>query len=268
MAVVSLLTDFGAEDAYVGMVKAVILSVDPRAVIVDITHAVGPGDVMHAAYLLKTAFAYFPEGAIHVVVVDPGVGGDRAIVALEMAGHCFLAPDNGVLGPLMESTAPERVVRVENQRFFRQPVSRTFHGRDIFAPVAGHLSLGLDLSALGPRCRCEHMVRLAFPSCRFVDARTLVGKILFRDRFGNLITNIGEKEIVSVCEGRACGGLTVTLAGRAVHGLSDHYAAVPSGAPLALIGSTGQLELSVNGGDAGLFFQAGVGETVQVTCRS
>jgi len=160
MSILTLLTDFGTEDAYVGMMKGVILSINPQAVIIDITHQIDPQDLIQAAYIIKSSYRYFPEGTVHLLVVDPGVGSDRAIVALEMMGHIFLAPDNGVLTLLMDEGETDSIVSVENTRYFLESVSRTFHGRDIFAPVGAHLCRGLDIKNLGSPLDQQNLVHL------------------------------------------------------------------------------------------------------------
>ena len=264
MAIITLLTDFGIEDAYVGIVKGVILSVNSSARIIDITHNIAPGDVFRAAYLLETAYGYYPSGCLHVVVVDPGVGSSRGIVALEMDGHRFLAPNNGVLSAVLSKGSEVRSVSVENSRYFLSPLSRTFHGRDIFAPVAAHLSSGMDMNKLGPAMNRHDLISLPVPEPVFTEAPGIVGAVVAMDRFGNLITNIREGDLSGIYEQIQSGQLAIQIGDRVIGGLSDTYESVAYGAPLALIGSTGRLEISVNGGSAGLVFDAGPGEVVRV----
>jgi S-adenosylmethionine hydrolase len=263
MAVITLLTDFGLEDAYVGIVKGAILSVNPAATIVDITHSIPPGDVMQAAYYLETSCGYFPHDAVHVVVVDPGVGSGRGIVALKTNGQRFLAPDNGVLSALLSKGTGEQAVMVENTRYFLAPLSRTFHGRDIFAPVAAHLSKGMDMSVLGPAVATENLVSFRFPEAVFANDRCIEGAVISVDRFGNLITNIRQKDLMKLCIQNQPSELKVQIRGRTVEGLSDTYKSVPSGKPIAVIGSTDRLEISVNGGHAADVFNATSGEAVR-----
>lgn len=151
MSVITLLTDFGTQDEYAGVMKGVILSLHPAALIVDISHQIAPQDVMQAAYMLRSSWQYFPAGTVHVTVVDPGVGGKRDILAAQYKRHFFLAPDNGILSMLAEEGDFQSLIRVENSGYFRNSVSRTFHGRDIFAPVAAHLSMGVKPENFGPR---------------------------------------------------------------------------------------------------------------------
>lgn len=264
MTIVTLLTDFGLEDAYVGIVKGVILTGNPTATIVDVSHSIAPGDVTRAAYLLETSYRYFPAGSVHVVVVDPGVGSDRGIVAVETNGHLFLAPDNGVLTGVLPEGGAGRGVSVENTRYFLSPLSGTFHGRDIFAPVAAQLSKDLDLKALGPPIDCGKLVRLGRRAPVSADAHGILGTVVAADRFGNLITNIRKQDLSGICSDAGACELKVQISGRTIHGLSDTYASVAPGEPLAVMGSTGRLEISINGGNAREVFGAGPGEEVRV----
>jgi len=187
---ITLVTDFGTTDPYVGMMKGVILSKDPSAAIIDITHEIAPQDFAGAAYIIYSAFRYFPIGSIHVIVVDPGVGSDRSIIAVSMGGHYFLAPDNGVLDLILATGKVDFITTVENDTYFLKPVSRTFHGRDIFAPVAGYLSKGVAIDRLGVEIKKDHALRLDLPIPYLSQTGALVGEIIRIDRFGNLITNI------------------------------------------------------------------------------
>lgn len=264
MAVITLLTDFGLEDAYVGIVKGVILSVNPSVTIVDISHQINPRDLVRAAYLIESSYSYFAPGTVHVAVVDPGVGSDRSIVGVEVKGHRFLAPDNGVLTAVLAKGPADRVVRVENRSLFLKSVSTTFHGRDIFAPVAAHWSMGLDLGALGPTVDSRALVRLSLPQPVAAGDMEMIGRVITSDRFGNLITNIREQDLILFMETFDTSGLTVQIGGRTIHGLSVCYASVAFGKPLALIGSTGRLEISVNGGSALHYFGAEPGQEVSI----
>ncbi len=243
MAVISLLTDFGLEDEYVGVMKGVILSIDPEARMVDITHGVAPQNLIQGAYTLAAAYPFFPPGTIHTAVVDPGVGTDRGILAAAAGGHTFLVPDNGLLSVVMDRVRPERIIRVTESRYFLKTISRTFHGRDIFAPVAAHLSTGLPLTDLGPAVAAGAVNRLDPPTPVRRENGELVGHILTADRFGNLMTDVDAAVLAGT-------DLRLAVAGRTLHGLSDSYAAVPPGHPLLILGSRGYLEISINGGNA------------------
>ena len=254
--VVALLTDFGLKDPYVGVMKGVILGVNPHAKIVDISHDVGSQDVLEAYFLLSNAYRYFPAGTVFVAVVDPGVGSDRAIVAVEAERHTFLAPDNGLLGFLEKDGMIRRRVRVENDRFFLKPVSNTFHGRDIFAPVAGHLSQGIDLARLGPEAL--RIQRIAAPAPKVTKQGVIVGEIVSIDRFGNLVTNIPGDTLAKA------DAVEVKVGKAVIRRLSTSYASAKKGELLAIVGSTGNLEISVNQGDARRKAGARVGGAVRV----
>ena len=252
--VVALLTDFGLTDAYVGIMKGVVLSRCPAARIIDVSHGVRPGDIHGGAYLLASSAAYFPRGTIFAVVVDPGVGSGRGILAASAGGHWFVAPDNGVLSELLVESPPQQIVSVTNAAHFLEPISDTFHGRDIFAPVAAALARGVALDELGPPVhdwfRLPRLEPLESP-----DGER-EGQVIYVDHFGNLIT--------SFRAGDVDGAAGVIVAGRRIAGLSRSYADADSGNLLALIGSTGRLEISINGGSAAAALDAGVGTPVRL----
>ncbi len=264
MSVITLTTDFGDTDEYVGVLKGVILGINPQAQIVDITHRIDPQDLIQAAVVVQSAYAYFPPGTVHVVVIDPGVGGDRSVLAMQLGGHTFLAPNNGVLSRVMETAQIEIIIQVENREFFLQPVSRTFHGRDIFAPVAAHLSKGLKIEKLGTRPNEHYIETLKIPKPEASDSRVLTGIIVSIDRFGNLITNIDLKCLNSFCK-RDKEQPEFRIGGYRIKGLSKNYASAGTSVPVALIGSRGYLEIAVNCGSAGAFFKVQKGDPVIVT---
>lgn len=263
MACVTLITDFGYADAYVGAMKGALLRVDPTLTLVDISHAVGPQDIAQAGRLLASIVPYYPAGTVHVVVVDPGVGSQRRILAAEVAGSFVVAPDNGCLGPLMDRQTLTRGVCVENRRFFNPLVSATFHGRDIMGPVAAHLSLGVPLGELGPKLALGSLVRLPLPVV-VIESGGLCGVVVAEDRFGNLITNIHREDLEGLTVGRHGVDLHTTLAAHCIVGLSTHYGVVDPGKPLALVGSDGYLEIAVNGGHAARQLNLDVGIKVRV----
>ncbi|HMA85663.1 MAG TPA: SAM-dependent chlorinase/fluorinase [Desulfosalsimonadaceae bacterium] len=265
MPVIALLTDFGLSDPYVGIMKGVILFICPQASIVDVSHDVAPQDIREAAYLLDAAYPYFPEKTVHTVVVDPGVGTGRAIVAVQNAGHYFLAPDNGVLTKVLAGRELQAAVRVENPAYFIQPVSRTFHGRDIFAPVAAHMAEGKSLDAFGPRISAEDMVQLELPAAYLSEKGEVAGAVITADRFGNMITNIPENLVQQLAPGTDESRLQVQVGAYEIKGLSASYQAVFPGELLAIIGSRGYLEISVNQGDARAF--CGVGKDARVVVK-
>jgi S-adenosylmethionine hydrolase len=261
MRLISLLTDFGTRDEYVGVVKGVILARKPNAVVVDISHALDPQDVPGAALMLKAAYPYFPQSALHVVVVDPGVGSRRAVVILSLEdGPLFLAPDNGVLSAVLQDPRPKAVVRVENAAFFLEPISRTFHGRDIFAPVAAAVADGMSLERLGPPMAAGDLVHIDLPAARPDGADAVSGVVVAVDRFGNLITNIDAGLLGAAVHSQ----LQVEIGGQRIQGLVSSYAAAAPHRPVALIGSRATLEIAVNCGNAAETLAVGRGAAVRV----
>ena len=265
MAVISLTTDFGVIDEYVGVMKGVILSIDPHARIVDLCHHIPPQDTMAAALMIRAAYAYFPVDTIHVVVVDPGVGSRRKIIAVKHKGHLFVAPDNGVLTGIITSGGESEIVQVENSDFFQKPVSHTFHGRDIMAPAAAHLSRGVSMGLLGRSLSLENIATLHIPSARIIDATKIEGAILAVDHFGNLITNIHANDITAMGDAHGDVTLAVEFGGTRIHGVkkSYHEAGAPK-RPLVIFGSRGFLEIAVNKGNAQAYFSAKKGDRVIV----
>lgn len=262
MSIVTLLTDFGVEDAYVGIIKGVVLSVNPSAVIIDITHHIEPQDLIQAAYTIKSAYNYFPEGTVHVIVIDPGVGSDRTIIALKMMGHIFLAPDNGVLTLLMNEGEIDSIVRIENARYFLKSVSQTFHGRDILAPVSAHISKGVDIKKLGPLLDQQNLVHLDIKKPYISDNGELVGTIVSVDHFGNCISNIDVNCLNKFEKAGSGRRLKTKIGENTIKGLSHSYAGVGPQSPLAIIGSFGYLEIGLNCGNAKRHFGVEKGDTI------
>jgi hypothetical protein len=264
MPVITLLTDFGTHDAYVAIMKGVILKINPRVTIVDITHWIDSQDVRQAAVAIAGSYRYFPSETVHVVVVDPGVGSRRAVVALRLEGQTFLAPDNGVLSPFLEKEPIEKIVRVENTAYFLKPVSRTFHGRDIFAPVGAHLSLGLPLDRLGAPVDSDALVRLDLVQPRLEKDGRLSGTVIDVDRFGNLLTNIDWPFVKHHFPAADHNSLRLAICQHNLNCLSPTYDSVKPGTPLVLIGSRGFFEISVNQGNAARFFAARTGTSITI----
>lgn len=250
MAIITLLTDFGTTDPFVGIMKGVILQINPQATIVDISHQIDSQDVFQAAHEITYYCRYFPEDTVHIVVVDPGVGTDRAVLAMRSQTQTLLAPDNGVLSLMLQEHPEPEMVRVTNERFFRKPVSRTFHGRDIFAPVAAHLSLGVPLTELGDPMASSEAAVLATPKPRMAGDGSLIGSIVAIDRFGNLITDIDPDAVRRFFPDVDQKSLLFTVGGRVIAGVAKTYDAVDPGELLVLIGSRGRFEFSVNRGSA------------------
>jgi len=271
MPPITLTTDFGFHDAYVAAMKGVILGIDPAASIVDVCHCVGPQNVLQAAFVLGTVHDYFPAGTVHIVVVDPEVGGSRRAIALASPRAFFLAPDNGVLSyvlgtadagqgeagrPLpVDLPAGFQAVEITNPDYWRQPVSSTFHGRDIFAPVAAYLSLGVPLSAFGGAITQVHAFPIPHP--RRVEGGVWVGHVVHIDGFGNVITDFAAGDLPA-------GGFQVQIAAQTVDAVGNIYAEAEVNQPLALIGSTGYLEIAVRNGSAASLLGVRVGDEVWV----
>jgi hypothetical protein len=244
--VITLTTDFGLTDAFVGTMKGVILARAPRASIVDLTHGVAPGDIRAGAFALLTGCRYFSKDTVHVAVVDPGVGSARRAIAVRTRDYWFAGPDNGVLSWALARETVRSIRRIANARLWLQPVSRTFHGRDVFAPVAAHLARGGSLRSVGPEV--ANYVRLPWPVLREA-AGQVTGEVLVVDRFGNAITNIPEAGLPA---GMPAG---VVWAGRRrLCRVEACYAAVPPGQAVAVFGSSGFLEIAVHGGSAAARF--------------
>jgi S-adenosylmethionine hydrolase len=249
---ITLLTDFGTRDGYVGAMKGVISSIFPGVVVDDISHEIAPGDIRGAALALSRYWRLYPRGTVHVVVVDPGVGTDRAALAASADRRFLVAPDNGVLSRVHEACPDMRFVRVENPQFMSADPSRTFHGRDVFAPVAAHLALGVHPSRIGPPV--ESPVRLEEPSASWADA-ALIGEVVSLDRFGNLVTNLPGTSLSTDCE--------VEIAGRAIPVVGT-YGEVPAGSVGAVINSDGRVEVAARERSAADLLSAGVGTRVSL----
>jgi S-adenosyl-L-methionine hydrolase (adenosine-forming) len=263
MAIITLLTDFGTQDEYVGVLKGVISTINPTVTIIDVTHGIAPQNVVTAAYTLKAAYPFFPLGTIHLAVVDPGVGTRRDIVAVRCGGHLFLAPDNGLLAPILAEHSPEAGYRVENENLFRHPVSRTFHGRDVFAPVAAHLSQGLPMKALGRPLDFDQLRLLHVREPWISIPGNLEGEVVSVDRFGNLITNIGSRHLAGLGPGK----IDILLGEHTISGMVDSYAQGVPGELLAIIGGRDCLEIAVNGASAFKFLNLAHGGIVRVKAR-
>jgi S-adenosylmethionine hydrolase len=254
---VTLTTDFGEDSPYAAAMKGVILGINPDARLLDLSHQIPPQDLRHAAFFLAAAVPYFPPGTLHVVVIDPGVGTGRAILYVETAGQRLLVPDNGCWTKLIREGQRPRVIRLAEPRYWRQPVSATFHGRDIFAPVAGHLSHGLDPQLLGPAA--EQWVSWDEPAPQ-LSPRRLAGEVVYVDHFGNLITNIPGQAFLAF----AARPVRVTVGGQEVTRRVYSYAEAERGAVVALVSSTDRLEIAVVQGDAARRLGAQLGTAVVV----
>jgi S-adenosylmethionine hydrolase len=272
--IVTLTTDFGYDDAYVAAVKGAILNINPGASIVDVSHSIRPQDILQAAFILNAAYRYFPKQTVHVAIVDPGVGSERRGVILKTASAIFVAPDNGILSYVIDDLFSEKNVpsieqthgltevvfkkgleaaAITDPRFWRQPVSPTFHGRDIFAPVAAGLSLGISPYEFGEKISSLHVLPVPRPS---LDADgNVAGQVLHVDRFGNLITNIGSGTLPGK-------NVVIEIGGRCIQGISDYYS--QSEGIMAVVGSSGYLEISLRDGSACDFLDMAVGDEIRV----
>ncbi len=276
--VITLTTDFGTSDGYVASMKGVILGINPQAAIVDVTHAIEPQSVHQASFIIHTCWKYFPAGTINVAVVDPGVGSHRKTIILQTPSAFFVAPDNGILsyvlndlagpqakpahsasGQLSKHPVPEgcQAVSITKEEYWRHPVSATFHGRDIFAPVAAHISLDTPISEFGEKIEGLHSFPVPMP---FKDATGhMVGHIIHIDRFGNLITNLRSRDIPP-------GGAAVEIKNQRIMSTSNFYA--QGSGLMAIVGSTDYLELSIRDGSAAAVLGARIGDTVKIVSAS
>jgi S-adenosylmethionine hydrolase len=254
MSLITLTTDFGLADSYVGVMKGVILGIDPTATIVDISHDIAPQDVREAAYIVYTAYPYFPPDTIHVVVVDPGVGSQRRAIALRAARACFVAPDNGALSYVLAREGMSEAVSLTNPRYHRPAVSPTFHGRDIFAPVAAYLARGIPLTELGGPL--TEIVTFSLTQPQVLPDGDAVSHVLHIDRFGNLILDIREGDSI------LREGLVLEATGRRIQGLGRTFTDVPAGELVAYIGSSGHLEIALREGNAAQSLGIEIGDQI------
>ena len=272
-SIITLTTDFGYDDHYVATMKGVILGINPNATIVDISHSIEPQNILQGAFILSAAYRFFPKQTVHLAIVDPGVGSERQKIIVKTSTAFFVAPDNGILSYVIDELCSLEgistqhteglqkivfhtgleAVAITDPRFWRHPVSPTFHGRDIFAPVAAALSLGISMYEFGEKVNSLHILPLPKP---FHDSEgNLVGQILHIDRFGNLITNIKNIDLPGK-------GVIVEAGKHLIQGLSDYYA--QGTGIMAIVGSSGYLEISLRDGNAGEFLGMNVGDEVRV----
>lgn len=257
-SIITLLTDFGQRDGFVGTMKGVILTIYPEAKIVDISHEIEPQNLAAGAFVIRNSFRYFPAGTVHIVVIDPGVGSERRIICVSALDHLFLAPDNGVLKYIYGECSETHVVAVTNREFFLSPISHTFHGRDIFAPVAAHLAKGLDFAELGPEIYDYDKGNMPVLE---ETPKGIKGEIIYVDRFGNLISNIPFDKL----NRHRDKFVRIQLKNWTIDGLSESYAQGKAKEPIALIGSSGFLELALNSGNAKETLNCSEGDEVIIT---
>lgn len=252
--VIALLTDFGVEDGYVASMKAVILSRAPNCRIIDVSHSVQPQNIDQAAFLLWSSYKYFPMNTIFICIVDPGVGTDRKIICAEGESYKFLAPDNGILKFILSSIKKMKIHSVNNSRYFLTDISSTFHGRDVFAPVAAHIVNGLEINKLGPQTtplfHAEHFVEI-LP----ISKERYRGKIINIDRYGNIITNFLLKD-------KPSSALHLKVAQKTINELEDNYANANSKNPFMIIGSAKLLEVAVKNGSASRILHPNINQEI------
>jgi len=256
--IITLLTDFGTKDHYVASMKGVILNINPRCLLIDITHQVSPQDIWEGAFILANAYSYFPKGTIHLSVVDPGVGGARKPLLLVTQNYCFVGPDNGLFTMITQKESVKQIIALDKQKYHLSKVSSTFHGRDIFAPVAAHLSLGTKPNALGHKI--DSLLWLGFEG-PFIREGKLLGEILHVDTFGNLVSNIDEGKLFRFIRGRPF----VIQAGRkCIPYLKNGYSDGKKGELIAVLGSGGFLEISIREGNAQKVLKVKRGNPIQI----
>jgi|SRR5579875_137622 S-adenosylmethionine hydrolase len=257
MAVITLTTDFGSSDHFVGAMKGVLLSIAPRAAIVDITHEIAPQNVREGAFVIGQAWKYFPKKTVHVVVVDPGVGSARRAILCQAGGQFFIAPDNGVLSMVYDAARPA-VREISNPRLMRRPVSKTFHGRDVFAPAAAHLARGLAPARFG--APVHDFIRLEGLQPRLVSPNLWRGTVLKVDRFGNLITNFLIRDFAAV----QTAPMELRVAGQRIRRLALTFAEAGTGELIVIPGSAGFLEIAANCASAAKLLHCGAGAGLEL----
>ncbi len=256
--IITLTTDFGLSDHFVGVMKGVILGIQPSAQVIDISHGVRPFEIVDGAYTIAQAYRYFPKKTIHVVVVDPGVGSARRPLLAEMAGQYFIAPDNGVLSMVFAREKP-KVRHITSDRYFLHPVSRTFHGRDVFSPVAAHLAAGVTPAQFGQRI--EDYLRASFDKPTQTGSQTWTGTILKADHFGNLATNFHIDQFPSI----RTHAFSLKTGSQAIARLALTFSECPPDQLFAIVGSSGYLEVAASEGSAAKLLGCGAGSPVELT---
>lgn len=259
LPLITLLTDFGERDWFAASMKGVILSINPAARIVDLSHHLTPHRIDEAAYWLWSCYRYFPEGTVHVAVVDPGVGSGRRAVLVKTARYYFVAPDNGLLTPVLTEEPDAGIWQLENRQYRLEPPGATFHGRDVFAPAAAWLSTGVLAGAFGPPVSDPVTIEWPQPT---VEGARVRGRIVYVDRFGNAISNITSAQVTAVQAGIGSAPVTIRLLDHRIEGLVGSYQAGRSGAPCGLINGNGVLEVFIKEGHAASLLGVSVGAPI------
>ena len=261
MSIVALTTDFGQRDGYVGVMKGVILGIAPSVTLIDVSHDIAPQNTAEAAFILYSSYRYFPTDTVHLVVVDPGVGTTRRPIAIRTTRGTFVAPDNGILSYVLAGEGSWSAVHLTESRYWLPHVSRTFHGRDIFAPVAAHLAAGIAMDQLGPEIR--DLVRWPLSDVAETDSGGVLATVLYVDRFGNIVTNLAaDMSIAGVPVAQLGGKLGVRVGGRTIQGLLSAYGGANAGEFLLLVGSSGFVEIACREGNAAAELDIHIGDAV------
>jgi len=260
--IITLVTDFGLSDPYVAMMKGVILSINPAAKLIDISHQISAGSILQGASLIKETFPFFSMGTVHLAVIDPGVGSNRRPIAIQSEGQFFVGPDNGLFWPAINGQKGVKIIHLTESRYFLDHITYTFHGREVFAPVAAHLSLGIDVERMGPALKDPVQSNLPKPKKR--DG-ALCGQVIRMDNFGNLITNIHHKELQAFLK---TSQPIIEVGKLVIKKISKIYSDASEGEPLALFNSSNWLEIAVNLGRAseylGMDYEDIIGAQVKV----
>ncbi len=257
MGIITLTTDFGTDDWFVGTMKGVIASKALAAKVIDLSHGIAPGDIRAGAFALMAGYRYFPHQSVHVAVVDPGVGSERSAIVVDTKDYFFIGPDNGVLSWALRNEEVREIWRLENPAYFLDDVSRTFHGRDVFAPIAAAVSEGMALSNLGSLA--DNFVKLSWPDVERIE-NEVRGEILYIDHFGNALTNIAASDVRDL----PMAELKICLNGEAVAAVGECYSTVDSGKPVGIFGSSRFLELAVKEGSAAQTFLLKTGTKISL----
>jgi len=256
--IITLLTDFGTKDQYVASMKGIILNINPQCLLIDITHQLNPHDIKQGAFILASAYFYFPKGTIHLSVVDPEVGGSRRPILLVTQNYFFVGPDNGLFTLVAKMEKVKQVVVLTEKKYFLSKVSSTFHGRDIFAPVAAHLSFGIKPNAFGYEINSLKELKIQKP---IVKEGKLLGEIVHIDAFGNLVSNIEEGRLFRFIQSRP---FVIRAGKKVISGLKKGYWEGKKGELIGLLGSGGFLEISVREGNAQKFLKVKKGDPIRI----
>ena len=262
MKLITLTTDFGLKDPFVGMMKGVIYNINESAEIVDITHNIDNQDILEGAFVISQSYRYFPKGTIHVVVVDPGVGSGRRPILVNASGHCFLGPDNGVLSFIIKEDPKPNILELTTEQYFLKGISSTFHGRDIFAPVAAWLSMGIEFHHFGHAI--SDYRKLDIPEIERGHG-IIKGKVIYIDRFGNIITNITPEDIDDIVKsGIPASNIRTRIGEVEITGIRKYYAEVNKGEPATIINSFGLFEIYAYMDDAAKALNVKKGISIEI----